>query len=39
LGIPLLALVVVAEVFFKLFVELLELDAIEAARAPYLKLG
>lgn len=40
LGIPLLALlVVVAEVFFKLFVELLELDAVEAARAPYLKLG
>lgn len=39
LVIPLLAFVVVAEVFFKLFVELLELDAIEAARAPYLKLG
>lgn len=38
LGIPLLTLVV-AEIFFKLFVELLELEAIEAARAPYLKLG
>lgn len=39
LGIPLLVVVVVEAVFFKLFVELLELEAIEAARAPYLKLG
>lgn len=38
LGMP-LPVVVVATVFFKLFVELLELEAIEAARAPYLKLG
>jgi hypothetical protein len=38
---PLLVVVVAAAaaVFFKLVVELLELDATEAVRAPYLRLG